>query len=178
MNAVPWHADALMDNVLPMCPSPSAFCITLFLCERYPRLSWRGGLCRSFLFVALQCLGGLLLCVAAQAMDMKSPLVFSIILGRWHHPIPPAHLLPVPVWSIAICKFWLACTGLSNLQLFGWQPAILFHQSNPHIALYSSHHTAFTFGTQCCSYSNSAGWPRAAVVSFECVVYIATSSHP
>ena len=33
----------------------------------------------------------------------------------------------------------MSCTGLSNFQLFGWQPAILFHQSNPHIALYGSH---------------------------------------
>ncbi len=64
-------------------------------------------------------------------MDMKSPLVFSVVLGRWNYPIPPAHLLPVPLWSIAICKFVLPwslqiCLGLCNIQLFGRQPAILF----------------------------------------------------
>ncbi|KAL0023057.1 hypothetical protein WJX79_006243 [Trebouxia sp. C0005] len=56
----------------------------------------------SIIFVALQFLCGFLLCLAAQAMDMKSPLVLSIILGRWQHPIPPAHLLPVPMWSTVI----------------------------------------------------------------------------
>ncbi len=34
MNALPWYADALMENVLPMCPSPCSLCITLYLCER------------------------------------------------------------------------------------------------------------------------------------------------
>ncbi|DBB09064.1 hypothetical protein WJX82_011672 [Trebouxia sp. C0006] len=63
---------------------------------------WMNALPWSFLFVALQCLGGLLLSVAAQGMDMKSALVLSVVFGRWNHPVSPAHLLPVPTWSLII----------------------------------------------------------------------------
>jgi hypothetical protein len=39
----------------------------------------------------------------------------------------------------------LARIGLSSLSLFGWQPTILLHQNNLHIAIYSTY-TEFTFG--------------------------------
>ena len=67
----------------------------------------------------------------------------EIAIGTQHYPlalastIPPAHLLPVPVWSIVTCKFW---TGLSNFQLFGWQPAILIHRSTSFIRVICTLH--------------------------------------
>ena len=130
MTAVPWYADELTDNVLPMCPSPCALCINLLLRERIPliELAWRSlqgsSLCSSGMFGWYRVVRG---CPRHR---------HEIAIGTQHYPwalastIPPAHLLPVPVWSIVICKIW---TGLSNFQLFGWQPAILIHRSTSSI---------------------------------------------